>query len=36
MLTFLLGIGIGTFFGFILMGILVSGKKEDEIRNQIV
>ncbi len=36
MLTFLLGIGIGTFIGVLLMGILVSGKKEDEIRNQVV
>jgi hypothetical protein len=36
MLTFLLGIGIGTFIGIMLMAVLVSGKKEEEIRNQTV
>jgi len=36
MLTFLLGIGIGTFIGIMLMAILVSGKREEEIRNQTV
>jgi hypothetical protein len=36
MLIFLLGIGIGTFIGIMLMAILVSGKKEEEMRRQIV
>jgi len=36
MLTFLLGIGIGTFIGILLMAVLVSGKREEEIRNQTV
>ena len=36
MLIFLLGIGIGTFIGIMLMAILVSGKKEEEMRSQII
>lgn len=36
MLIFLLGLGIGTFIGIMLMAVLVSGKKEDEIRNLTV
>jgi len=36
MLVFLLGIGIGTFIGIMLMALLVSGKKEEEMRRQIV
>ena len=36
MLIFLLGIGIGTFIGIILIAILISGKKEEEIRSQII
>jgi hypothetical protein len=30
MLIFLLGIGIGTFIGMMLMAVLVSGKREEK------
>ena len=36
MLMFVLGIGIGTLIGMMLMAIMVSAKKGDEIRDQIV
>lgn len=35
MLMFVLGIGIGTLIGMMLMAIMVSAKKGDEIRDQI-
>ena len=36
MFMFVLGIGIGTLIGMMLMAIMVSAKKGDEIRDQIV
>jgi hypothetical protein len=35
MIMLLLGIGIGTFFGMMLMGVMVSTKKRDELRDQV-
>jgi len=36
MLMFVLGIGIGTVIGMTLMAMMVSAKKGDEIRDQIL
>jgi hypothetical protein len=36
MLTFILGIGIGTLIGMVIMAIMVSAKKGGEIRDQVV
>jgi len=36
MLMFVLGIGIGTLIGMMLMAIMVSAKKEEDIRDQIL